>query len=317
MKTKFAFWDVDYTFVRGDSMLLFLWYGLRKKPLTVYRFPLVLWKTLCFKLGFMSAERAKSAFFYAIASLSDSDLELFFDTQLRPRIYQEAYEELRRLKKEGYQILLVSASPYAYLKFFKKLPEVDFVIGTELIRKNDRYVPLVQGLNCKGEEKVKQIRHFLDDSCQSIDYDNSCAYSDSLSDLPMFRLVRNRYLLRGKHPELEVRRWSDVRTPYPHAGKLFMVLSAFLTATGQLFWKWGWDNIPYFVLGFLCYGGGALFMIRGLSLEKLSVAYPMMCLSYLFALGYGYWILHEPITWVKLSALALLGIGVYLISYER
>lgn len=317
MKTKFAFWDVDYTFVRGDSMLLFLWYGLRKRPLTVYRIMLVLWKTICFKFRLITAEKVKPAFFYAIASFSDSDLEHFFDTQLHPRIYKDAYKELRRLKEEGYQILLVSASPYAYLKFFRKLPEVDYVIATELMRKNDHYAPIVQGLNCKGEEKVKRIRRYLNDSCQSIDYENSCAYSDSLSDLPMFRLVRNRYLVGGTHPELEVRRWSDVRTPYPHAGKVFMIFSAFLTATGQLFWKWGWDNISYFVLGFIFYGGGALFMISGLSREKLSVAYPMMCLSYLFALGYGYWILHEPITWEKLSALALLGIGVYLISYER
>lgn len=317
MKSKFAFWDVDHTFLRGDSMLLFLWYGLRKKPLTVYRIAVVLWKTLCCKFGLMTVEKAKSSFFYVIASFSDSDLEHFFDTQLRTRIYPDAYEELRRLKMEGFQILLVSASPYAYLKFFKKLQEVDFVIGTELMRRNDYYVPLVQGLNCKGEEKVERIRRYLDDSCQSIDYDNSCAYSDSLSDLPMFRLVRNRYLIRGTHPELEVRRWGTVKTPYRHAGKVFMVLSAFLTATGQLFWKWGWDSISYFVLGFLCYGGGAFFMIRGLAQEKLSVAYPMMCLSYFFALGYGYWILHESITWDKLSALALLGIGVYLISYER
>ncbi|MEK5024296.1 HAD-IB family hydrolase [Paenibacillus sp. FSL M7-1046] len=317
MKTKFAFWDVDHTLLRGDSMLLFLWYGLRKKPLTAYRIAVVLWRTLCYKFGLITAEQAKAAFFYAVNGFSDSDLEHFFDTQLRTRIYQDAYEELRRLKMEGFRILLVSASPYAYLKFFKKLPEVDFVIGTELMRKNGCYVPLIQGLNCKGEEKVERIRRYLEDKCQTIDFENSCAYSDSLSDLPMFRLVRNRYLVNGQHPELEARQWDNVKTPYLHAGKIYMVLSAFLTATGQLFWKWGWDAISYFALGFLCYGGGAFFMIRSLSLEKLSVAYPLMCLSYFFALGYGYWILHEPITWDRFLAVVLMGIGVCLISYER
>lgn len=36
-----------------------------------------------------------------------------------------------------------------------------------------------------------------------------------------------------------------------------------------------------------------------------------------FALGYGYWILHEPITWDRFLAVVLMGIGVCLISYER
>ncbi|ASA24087.1 HAD-IB family hydrolase [Paenibacillus donghaensis] len=317
MKTKFAFWDIDHTLLRGDSMLLFLWYGLCKKPLAAYRIAIVLWRTLCYKFGLISAEKAKAAFFYAVNSFSDSDLEHFFDTQLRTRVYQDAYEELRQLKIKGSRIVLVSASPYAYLKFFKKLPEVDYVIGTELMRKSDRYVPLIQGLNCKGEEKVERIQCYLNDSHQTIDFENSCAYSDSLSDLPMFRLVRNGYLVHGQHPELQSRQWVKAKTPFPHKGKIFMVLAAFLTATGQLFWKWGWDDLSYLALGFLCYGGGAIFMIRGLALEKLSVAYPLMGLSYFFALGYGHWILHEPITWAKLFAVALMGIGVYLISYDR
>lgn len=102
-----------------------------------------------------------------------------------------------------------------------------------------------------------------------------------------------------------------------HLGKLFMILSAFLTATGQLFWKWGHANMVYMGIGFVCYGLGAILMIKSFSLEKLSVAYPLMCISYIVALFYGEFFLDEPLTLKKLAAVALLGIGVTLTSYEK
>jgi len=102
-----------------------------------------------------------------------------------------------------------------------------------------------------------------------------------------------------------------------HLGKLLMIVSAFLTATGQLFWKWGHSNLLYMAIGFLCYGAGALFMIKSFSLEKLSVAYPLMCFSYIFALLYGQLFLDEIITMKKLAAIVLLGIGVSLTSYDK
>lgn len=102
-----------------------------------------------------------------------------------------------------------------------------------------------------------------------------------------------------------------------HTGKWLMVVSAFLTATGQLFWKWGHSDLIYMFIGFVCYGVGAIFMIKSLALEKLSVAYPLMCISYIIALFYGDLFLGEPITIKKTVAVVLLGIGVTLTSYEK
>lgn len=101
-----------------------------------------------------------------------------------------------------------------------------------------------------------------------------------------------------------------------HTGKGLMVLSAFMTATGQLFWKWGTSEIAYLAIGFLCYGIGALLMLKAFALEKLSVAYPLMCISYAIALVYGDIFLGEDLTWKKSTAIALLGLGVTLTSYD-
>jgi drug/metabolite transporter (DMT)-like permease len=96
-----------------------------------------------------------------------------------------------------------------------------------------------------------------------------------------------------------------------------MILAALLTATGQLFWKLGFTNFYLMLLGFICYGGGALLMIKSFSLEKLSVAYPLMCTSYIFALIFGDLFLEERITYTKIFAITLLIFGVILTSHEN
>lgn len=96
-----------------------------------------------------------------------------------------------------------------------------------------------------------------------------------------------------------------------------MILAAIMTAIGQLFWKLGFTNFYFMILGFICYGGGAVTMMKALSLEKLSVVYPLMSTSYIFALIFGDVFLGEPITFSKSIAITLLIIGVILTSYEK
>lgn len=49
------------------------------------------------------------------------------------------------------------------------------------------------GKNCKDEHKVDRIDAYMKDKVEEIDYDAFYAYSDSKSDIPMLKLVKNRY----------------------------------------------------------------------------------------------------------------------------
>ncbi|MCI3926230.1 EamA family transporter [Paenibacillus sp. TRM 82003] len=104
---------------------------------------------------------------------------------------------------------------------------------------------------------------------------------------------------------------------FRHAGKALMLVSAWLSATGQLLWKLGEMNLLYLALGGLCYIAGGALMIQAFRLEKLSVAYPLLCVGYVIALLYGDWFLGEVITWKKGLAIALMTAGVSMVSYER
>lgn len=208
MRKKIAIFDIDKTIIKKDSMFLFVWYGIKKRPLTFFNLFTVGLKTLLYKLKLMKVERVKASYYYPIRFLEEADLENFYHTALVKNIYREALNELKDKKENDYHVLLVSASPHAYLKYFKNIPFVDEVIGTELVRKNGRYTHVIEGRNCKGEEKTVRIRRYLIDAGFQIDYEHSCAYSDSLSDIPVFQLVKNRYLINQHSPGLEELRWN-------------------------------------------------------------------------------------------------------------
>ena len=195
MTQKIALFDVDKTIIHKDSMFQFLKFGLKKKPSSFYLVILVVIYSVFYKLKWMKAETAKSSYFRYIKFMNEQDLKQFFDTMIMPYIYPEALTEMENKKKDGYHILLVTASPCAYMKFFEQLDVVDGVIGTNLTKRGEQFTHIIAGNNCKGEEKVARIKSYLADKGFTIDYDNSCAYSDSISDMPMLELVNHKYLI--------------------------------------------------------------------------------------------------------------------------
>ena len=100
------------------------------------------------------------------------------------------------IKAEGYIIYICSASAEAYLRFCK-LP-VDEILGTKTLIKENKYTSQMLGNNCKNEEKVKRIQEVIKNHNLEIDYDLSYAYSDSLHDIPMLKMVKNRIKIDTK-----------------------------------------------------------------------------------------------------------------------
>jgi uncharacterized membrane protein len=100
-----------------------------------------------------------------------------------------------------------------------------------------------------------------------------------------------------------------------------MVLCTFFTSLGQLLWKSGVNkidlsfgiitifNLP-FILGFVSYGVGAMFMLVAFKKGELSVLYPIIATSYV-------WVsLLSPIIFVtdSMNLIKWFGVGVIIIS---
>lgn len=98
---------------------------------------------------------------------------------------------MRQCQNEGFSCVLVSASPEIYLKYWAANYGFDDVIGTRLQIQNGILTGKIDGENCYGEAKVRRIK-----ALYGSHFPNSRAYSDSIADSPMLRLVDSPYLLR-------------------------------------------------------------------------------------------------------------------------
>lgn len=98
-------------------------------------------------------------------------------------------------------------------------------------------------------------------------------------------------------------------------GIIIMIMSAVLTSVGQLFWKLAMSEINlYLLMGFVCYGCGAIFMILAFSKGDISILHPLMSIGYIMSIGLAAIVLHETISIMKVVGIVMIIIGIYIIA---
>lgn len=192
MKRKIAFFDVDNTLVYKDSLFSLYRYGCKKWKRYVFVAPAIAVVSLLHFMKILPRERMKELFYSPLNSFEDEDYEAFFEKYLYQKKIENTFEQLLKLKQEGYFILLATASPYAYMRMFKQKGYADEVIGTQVIEKDGRYFSKIVGKNCSKEEKKRRIEEYLLKHDIQVDYENSVGFSDSDKDIPMLSLCKTR-----------------------------------------------------------------------------------------------------------------------------
>ena len=164
---------------------------------------------------------------------------------ITPYIYAEARTLLEEHREQGHRIAIVTASPSVMVKPIANELGVDHLIATELEVKDGLFTGEVLHFN-KGTSKVERIRELVE--AEGYDLENSFAYSDSFTDLPMLQLVGNPTAVNPDRPlrkyALE-HNWPILRFENPEplfqqsavlagAGATLALLGA--VATGLAFW---------------------------------------------------------------------------------
>lgn len=210
---KLAIFDVDFTITKKETLLQFYKFMIKNNIKYIIYLPKILIAGLLYVLKLIDAEKAKIIFISFINGVKEKDMDdlvkKFYHEKLKRIIYKDAYETIKKRKQEGYKIYLISASPEFYLNEFYNIKEVDKVIGTRVIIENGIYKKKFIGKNCKGDEKVIRLNEVLKEENISVDFQNSFMYSDSLSDLPLFNLVGNPYLInsKGLKTKIKILKW--------------------------------------------------------------------------------------------------------------
>lgn len=188
---KVALFDFDKTLTTEDTIVLLWRYAIKIKKTDRFEY---LNRIIKGSFGYMF-ERDKKLFKNQICQVihlfTEEELQNFVDFVYENYMLKDGLETLKGLDVD-YK-MIVSASPYNYLKYFKKYIDVDVIMGTNL----DMYCNILDENN-KSVEKVRRINEYNKEHGIVIDYENSVCYSDSYTaDRPMFELVKNRFLINS------------------------------------------------------------------------------------------------------------------------
>jgi HAD superfamily phosphoserine phosphatase-like hydrolase len=191
-----VYFDFDDTLIPGDSILYWKRYFFIRKPYQRY-FQIITWVCLiAYFLRLCGPEALKRIFLLPVSWLTPKEIDSFSQDFVRdeliPRLYPEMIKKLKEHQKQGFRVVIISASPLFYLRFLEDyLPDVR-VIGTTIRFPSTGLCrwPRFDSKwgNMKGETKVD----FLKSDPQESDSGIGCyAYSDSHSDAPLLNFVQH------------------------------------------------------------------------------------------------------------------------------
>lgn len=210
---RLGIFDIDYTITRKETLIEFYKFMVKKNPRLLKHLPATILTGILYLAKRVELKNAKEAFLAFVEDIHEEDMNKlvkeFYEKKLTKLFYADAISEIKKLKAEGCKIFLISASAEFYLKEFYNIPEIDKVIGTKYRMKDKLHSAVMQGENCKGEEKVKRLMEVLDEEKMEVDFKNSYMFSDSLSDLPLLNLVGNPFLINYKkrHDNIKILKW--------------------------------------------------------------------------------------------------------------
>ena len=209
---KLAIFDIDYTITKKETLMEFYKYSLEEDIKNIRFLPRALYSGLMYGVGIYDERRVKECFLKFIDNIEEEKLQelvkRFYKNRLSKILYKDAVDMMYKLKKEGYDIYLISASPEFYINEFYNIDVVDKVIGTRFEFKEGKFIRKMLGSNCKGEEKVKRLKEVLSKENIEVDFKDSYMFSDSLSDKPLLDLVGKPYLINyKKRHEIEILKW--------------------------------------------------------------------------------------------------------------
>lgn len=154
-------------------------------------------------------KRSMQLYLEAFNGLTKQDMDIYF-SEIKATMQQDfnakVLERLKRHQEENIHILLVSG---AYTQFLESVTDglvFNQIIGTDIFYKDDKVYTKNAINHVNGQQKTLKVHEALDG--YQIDWENSYAYGDSFSDMPVLELVGNPVAVR---PEEKLRSLANAR----------------------------------------------------------------------------------------------------------
>jgi len=189
-----AFFDLDRTLISGSSGMP--WVRAAAKSGLISRRQMAKWGVDGIRFRLRGAtdeatEKVLAEIKEVFRGMSARDISRMAPEVLAgvlPRIYPEMLGEVYAHQDAGRPTFIVSAAGDELVQMLARILYMDGGIGTSYeVGDDGRFTGELGGTFMYGEGKVEAIRSFAEE--HDIDLDESYAYSDSASDLPMLRAV--------------------------------------------------------------------------------------------------------------------------------
>jgi len=188
---KAAIFDIDGTIIRNvSSERVFFRYLLAKGEVTfkdILRFALMFFvKILQFKGIYLRKNKyyLKNKEYEKIVS----GIHECFSERIAAHISPDALNEIARLKKAGYLIVLLSGTLSPFVERFREYCNADVGVGTSLaVDKEGKITGEVDGIHSYSGGKVKAVNRLVVE--HSIDLSSSYAFANQYIDVKFMRMV--------------------------------------------------------------------------------------------------------------------------------
>ena len=198
-------YDFDGTLFPGDSPFAFWRYLAIRRPWILLLIPYYIVVILLYAIRIVPFTTLKQQLFLFVRGIPIETMirlvHRFWDKS-RKKIFPWVEETMKKQSEAGHTLICISASPRYLLEPIAFELGFHCLICTEYVEKDGKISNRLSSPNCKGEEKVRRLNQWA--QSMGVNYRIENFYSDHLSDTPLFKLAKNRYLVKsGKARRLE------------------------------------------------------------------------------------------------------------------
>ena len=118
----------------------------------------------------------------------------FIEYKIKPMMLNKAIEMVNKKKSEG-RVIIATATNSFVTRPIADLFEIDDLIATEFVIKNNEFTGEVDGIPCFREGKVTKVEDWV--KSNGYDLSEATFYSDSFNDLPLLEKVKTAIVVDG------------------------------------------------------------------------------------------------------------------------
>jgi fatty acyl-CoA reductase len=191
-----AFFDVDGTLLKSTIVHYYIWMRFKETPFLLKHLWLIgfLPKIVYYLvLDRVSRPRFNQVFYRNYRGMSATEIKRLstdmFETYLRPKIFPAAISQIQEHKEQGTPVVFVTGSLDFIVQPIADYLAIDSVLAPQLHEQNGQFTGELTTVPLIAEEKAKAVQAYAEQ--HGISLEESYAYGDSQSDLPMLECVGN------------------------------------------------------------------------------------------------------------------------------